>query len=52
MSINSEVAPDIARALPILPEQPEDFLTPQQRLEALAQVLATIALRAAKDDQL
>ena len=29
-------------------DQPEDFLTPQQRAEAIAEILATIALRMLK----
>ncbi len=32
-------------------ERAEDFLTPEQRLDAVAEILATIALRAVKADQ-
>ncbi|MDQ3813394.1 MAG: hypothetical protein M3347_05530 [Armatimonadota bacterium] len=32
-----------------LPEQWEDFLSPQQRVDAIAKILATIAVRIAKE---
>jgi hypothetical protein len=28
-----------------IPERPEDYLSPEQRLDAIAEILATIALR-------
>jgi hypothetical protein len=31
-------------------EGPTDFLTPEQRLDAVAEILATIALRAIRED--
>ncbi len=33
------------------PSRAEDFLTPEQRLDAIAEILATIALRAIKQDK-
>ncbi|BCM94110.1 hypothetical protein IAD21_06013 [Abditibacteriota bacterium] len=38
------------KATPVLGTNETDFLTPQQRLEAIAEILATIALRAVKQD--
>ena len=32
-------------------DRPEDFLTPEQRLDAIAEILATIALRVVREEQ-
>lgn len=32
-------------------ERPEDFLSPEQRIHGVAEILATIALRAMKQEQ-
>jgi hypothetical protein len=40
-----KVAPDLKRTVEWEPNRPEDFLSPEQRWDAISRILATVALR-------